>query len=124
MIWEIPDSDIRLACENEFDGQNRFLLVQEILEGRKEAKQLKDIQFSPSGDNHHNAAMCPHCGDPVRKLQVELDKSVKLISRLKDTLTDVRSRVKEIKFKRPQESDPKLAICEDILSRIKEVLKS
>ena len=39
-----------------------------------ENNTLRDVQFSPSGDNHHNAAMCPHCGDPVRKLQAEIEK--------------------------------------------------
>jgi len=28
---------------------------------------LLDRRFAPMGDNHHNAALCPHCGEPLRK---------------------------------------------------------
>ena len=41
MAWEIPDEEISSACENEFDTQDSFLLVQEILEARKANKQLQ-----------------------------------------------------------------------------------
>lgn len=36
----------------------------------------KHCQFSPTGDNHHNAALCPHCGEPLREA-IELLKRVK-----------------------------------------------
>jgi len=32
-----------------------------------EVTRLRSAQFEPSGDNHHNAAMCPHCGEQLRK---------------------------------------------------------
>lgn len=41
MKWEIPDSEIDSACETEFDGQDKFLIVQEILEARKQIGQLQ-----------------------------------------------------------------------------------
>ncbi len=31
------------------------------------AAELEAERFSPVGDNHHNAALCPHCGAPLRK---------------------------------------------------------
>jgi hypothetical protein len=31
-----------------------------------EVERLKALRFSPVGDNHHNAAECPYCGDPLR----------------------------------------------------------
>lgn len=33
----------------------------------KEIEKARVLQFSPTGDNHHNAALCPHCGEPLRE---------------------------------------------------------
>lgn len=37
-----------------------------------EVERLRLIQFSPTGDNHHNAALCPYCGAPLRKALAEV----------------------------------------------------
>lgn len=34
----------------------------------------KEQSFRPLGDNHHNAALCPHCGEPLRKATDEIDR--------------------------------------------------
>ena len=33
----------------------------------KEVEKARILQFSPTGDNHHNAALCPHCGQPLQE---------------------------------------------------------
>ena len=33
----------------------------------REVEKARILQFSPTGDNHHNAALCPHCGEPLRE---------------------------------------------------------
>lgn len=30
-------------------------------------------RFAPIGDNHHNAALCPHCGEPLRKALARIE---------------------------------------------------
>jgi hypothetical protein len=32
----------------------------------------QEVSFRPLGDNHHNAALCPYCGEPLRKATDEL----------------------------------------------------
>ena len=41
----------------------------------KEVEKARILQFGPTGDNHHNAALCPHCGEPLRKA-VELIRAL------------------------------------------------
>ncbi len=43
------------------------------------AAELADAKFRPLGDNHHNAALCPHCGEPLRKA---LDENTALRQRI------------------------------------------
>lgn len=42
-------------------------------EVQAELARMRDVQFSPIGDNHHNAALCPHCGEPLRKAMAEIE---------------------------------------------------
>lgn len=42
----VTDTDIEKALENEFDGQDEFLLVQDILTLRDKNKLLKEGLFS------------------------------------------------------------------------------
>ncbi len=51
MAYKIPDNEIVLALENEFDGQDIFLLVQEILEARAELKAYCWIPVSEPPEN-------------------------------------------------------------------------
>lgn len=39
------------------------------------ARMIDEERFQPLGDNHHNAAECPYCGDPLR---AALDKIIML----------------------------------------------
>jgi FtsZ-binding cell division protein ZapB len=39
-----------------------------------EVERLRNLQFEPSGDNHHNAALCPYCGEPLRKALAEVER--------------------------------------------------
>ncbi len=57
--------------------------------------------------------------EKIEQLQAELEK----VQRWKETLTDVRVRVKEIIYRHPQESQIKRRICEDILTRIEMALE-
>lgn len=43
-------------------------------EALAEVKQIRGIQFEPSGDNHHNAALCPYCGEPLRQALAEIER--------------------------------------------------
>ena len=43
-------------------------------EAADEIERLGQCQFEPSGDNHHNAALCPHCGEPLRKALAEIER--------------------------------------------------
>jgi hypothetical protein len=44
-----------------------------VAERDAEIERLRLIQFSPTGDNHHNAALCPYCGEPLAKALAERD---------------------------------------------------
>ncbi len=41
--------------------------------------QLKEARYAPMGDNHHNAALCPHCGAPLREAQKRIAELEALI---------------------------------------------
>jgi hypothetical protein len=51
----------------------------DIATARQEAEELREevrrYKYNPLGDNHHDAATCPHCGDPVRDLQRRLEEA-------------------------------------------------
>ena len=51
-------------------GRDRELFEDAVYE----IERLRALQFSPSGDNHHNAALCPHCGEPLRKALAEIER--------------------------------------------------
>jgi hypothetical protein len=42
--------------------------ITELIAAAEERGRLQG-QFSPLGDNHHNAAACPHCGDLLTKAE-------------------------------------------------------
>ena len=58
-----------------------------------------------------------------REVQAKYEAAQARIKSLEQPYKDIRSRIKEIKFKPPLESEIKLTICEDILTRIERALK-
>lgn len=46
----------------------------EIERLKGEVEKWKAMAFLPLGDNHHNAALCPHCGDGLRAAEAEAQK--------------------------------------------------
>lgn len=59
----------KAAWQDAEDRYNEILLiVNQMREAREQAERERDeAKFSPLGDNHHNAAACPHCGDLLGK---------------------------------------------------------
>lgn len=51
-----------------------------------------EVRYAPLGDNHHNAAACPHCGDLLGKaealLAVERERTQQLADALKQIATE------------------------------------
>lgn len=64
--FEIVDSDTGEVLASEED--------------RAEIARIRDLQFRPTGDNHHNAALCPHCGEPLRKALAEIERLVEALT--------------------------------------------
>jgi len=60
----------------------------------KEVEKARILQFSPTGDNHHNAALCPHCGEPLRKA-VEL---IRALVESGSAADQAEARTKALKF--------------------------
>ena len=102
---EFVDSDIEYLCMLASYGRTVVQAgwlkiiaakIKDALDKIKDAesknKAIRDLQFSPSGDNHHNAALCPHCGDPVRKLQAKLTEAEAERETLRDTLGEERNK--------------------------------
>lgn len=61
---------------NEFwrlsDGDRQNLLdeaIEQIEQLKKECAKWKEMSFAPLGDNHHNAAACPHCNPEYQKMK-------------------------------------------------------
>ena len=75
MAWEIPDEEISSACENEFDAQDSFLLVQEILEARKANKQLQAEIDKAKEDNEMLKLSCETHFTTNKLLKLELEKA-------------------------------------------------
>ena len=100
MAWEITDDEINVACENEFDGQDSFLLVQEILEARKTIDQLqaendKIKQQLKEGHHCQSFGMCGEAHNEyekkVKQLQADLDKAKAENEKLKAEKRRLRS---------------------------------
>jgi hypothetical protein len=69
---------LNLAGNANLKAENAKLKA-ELAEANAKIERLKLVQFSPIGDNHHNAAECPHCGDPLGKLRTQRDRLVELL---------------------------------------------
>lgn len=49
---------------------------------QQENERLKGERFAPMGDNHHNAALCPYCGEPLRRLVADLRDAINLLENI------------------------------------------
>jgi hypothetical protein len=51
---------LRVTHANTLSGRRIEQAVADA-EARGYERGRRDFQFQPEGDNHHNAALCPHC---------------------------------------------------------------
>lgn len=68
---ETAVDDVRWLLE-----RGRLLLVR--------VQELTEARFSPLGDNHHNAAACPYCGDLLGKAERRVQEVERALRQLID----------------------------------------
>lgn len=45
-------------------------------------RERDEARFMPMGDNHHNAAACPYCGDPLRAARSRIEALERILKRI------------------------------------------
>ena len=68
--------------------------IAEIERLGKENETLKQREFLPMGDNHHNALKCPYCSGPLKDENVRLNKE---IEQLKNGMLRLVFSIREIR---------------------------
>ncbi len=115
---------------NKKEWEKKYLIQMKANDDRLLATQLDEMNMA-------RCKVADEMMDVIEQLQEELnqhmnhnakacnlaDKLEGENKRMKIALQDVSARVKEIKYRNPQESQKKIDICEDILSRIVCALK-
>lgn len=76
--------NLRRAYQSKDEALTRFRESAE--HWKAEYDKIGEIQFSPSGDNHHNAALCPYCNP---KQLAERDRMITEIRKLREFETYV-----------------------------------
>jgi len=83
----IPDHELPAGLRHFRDAvtEEKYYSLLEVSRDRiaELEAEVETARFSPSGDNHHNAALCPHCGEPLRKALEKIAKLEAEVERLK-----------------------------------------
>ena len=66
MQWQANDVAEELRKIGAYDGSPTDALTDAV-------GIVLALVYAPLGDNHHNAAACPHCGDLLGKMRAERD---------------------------------------------------
>ena len=84
-------AEVERLLEGEANREAQCRLVERLEQQLNEARAAR---FAPMGDNHHNAAQCPYCGDPLRAALEECDVARVEIECRREETEEVRAQLR------------------------------